>query len=63
MSKGRPGGNPDLIKYAFVASGDEPLIEHLQIKVTPTQAQIKKLPDWRDRLRDAIDEILSEAVA
>jgi hypothetical protein len=63
MGKGRPGGNPDLAKYAYVAAGDEPLIKHLQIKVTPSQEAIKDIPNWQQKLRDAIDRIVSESVA
>ena len=56
----RKGGNPDIKKYSYQAAGDEPLIAHIQFRLTPSAAAaLKSLPDWQLRLRAAVDEVLA----
>jgi len=57
MAKGRPGGNPDLIEHQFTTDRQEPLTEHLQLRITPSMKQIlSQVPDYKEFVRQAIIE-------
>ena len=66
MSKGRPGGNPDLKKYQFKQKydWDEPCIERMQLRMPPSmKAAIKagQIEDWQETARKAIAAELEKA--
>lgn len=55
---GRPGGNPDIKLYGFKAKGDEPFTEQVHLRISKSQkAKIDALGNWRDKLRDWIDNL------
>ena len=59
MSKGRPGGNPDLIKYQFEQKHDwdEPCSERMQIRMPASMKEAIKsgrIKDWQQIARKAI---------
>lgn len=62
---GRPGGNPDIVKYSFKPSGEEGLSIRLQIKITKSMAiALEALGDRKsDFVRQAISEALCLSVA
>ena len=58
MRRGRPGGNPDLLKFQFQQKGDEPLNRSVTCRVTERQKKkLTKIQDWGDRFREWIDSI------
>ena len=62
LNSGRPGGNPEFgKKFKFDAVGEEPLIKHLQLKISPSMKQrLDKLGDRKANfIRDAIDKALA----
>ena len=59
MSKGRPGGNPDITKYSFEPKEDwrGPCVEKMNLKMPVEMKQAIKngeLPDWQEIARRAI---------
>ncbi len=43
----------------FKMKGDEPLIAKIDLKVTESmKAQLKAIPGWQDKLRNAIAELI-----
>ena len=63
-SSGRPGGNPDLEEYQFEQKydWDEPCTAKMTLRLPPSlYAEIKKLPNWQERVRIAIAKELEQA--
>ncbi len=63
-SSGRPGGNPDLEEYQFEQKydWDEPCTAKMTLRLPPSlYAEIKKLPNWQERVRKAIAKELEQA--
>ena len=63
MPKGRPGGNPDIVKYGFKQQyeWDEPCTASIALRLPPSLSKkLKKLPDWQELVRQAIAEIVEE---
>ena len=61
MSKGRPGGNPDLVEYQFSTDRDESCSAKLTLRLQPSQYEkLKKLPEWQEKTREAIANLLEE---
>ena len=60
--QGRPGGNPDIIAWRYKAAvPGKPKNKNLTVKVDDeTLAQVKSLPNWSDRVRQKIEELLQE---
>ena len=59
----RPGGNPDLVKYQFKTDRSEPCTAKLTLRVPPSQyAELKKLPNWQEKVRGAIAELIEEEI-
>ncbi len=59
QSSGRPGGNPDIVKYSFTTNREEPLSEKITIRITSSMLEALKLVgDYRDFIRIAIAEKL-----
>ena len=58
LNSGRPGGNPDLVKYQFKARGDEPLTQKLTLRLTESMMKyLKSLgKGYLDFVREAIAE-------
>ncbi len=60
-TSGRPGGNPDLIKYQFKTERPEPLAGKLTLRITHSDLQkLKELPSWQEKVRRKISELLLE---
>lgn len=54
-TSGRPGGNPDIAKYAFTTDRVHPLVARLQLRISePMMEQIKEIPDWQEWVRESI---------
>ena len=59
QSSGRPGGNPDLVKYQYTTERDEPLTEKLQLRITKSMLeQLKLLENKNEFVREAIAQRL-----
>ena len=57
MGKGRPGGNPEIRKYVFTTTREEPLVEKLTLRVsTSMKAQLSQIKDYPEFIRQAIQE-------
>lgn len=60
-SSGRPGGNPDLVKYQFEAGQAESHTHLLALRITASDYEkIKALPDWQDKVRQSIKALIAE---
>ncbi len=59
---GRPGGNPELCKYAFQPKNPEkPNKALLALRIDSDDlAIIKNLPNWQDKVRAKLEELLQE---
>jgi hypothetical protein len=54
-TSGRPGGNPDIVKFRFTTEREEPLREKLQIRVPASmKQQIQQQDNWQEFVRQAI---------
>jgi hypothetical protein len=61
-NSGRPGGNPDIVKFRYQTDRDEPLRERLQIRVPASMKQkVQQQDDWQEFVRQAIAEKLQSA--
>lgn len=59
MSKGRPGGNPELVQYQFSTEREEPCTAKLTLRIPPSQYEkLKQLPQWQEKVREAISTLL-----
>lgn len=57
MGRGRPGGNPDIKKYAITTTREEPLIEKLTVRISSSmKAQLLQIKDYPEFVREAIQE-------
>ena len=57
----RPGGNPGLDKFKFLAAGVESNNSHLQIMISSSmRARIKAIPGWQNWLRGVISAALDD---
>jgi hypothetical protein len=64
MSKGRPGGNPDLKKYQFKQkyNWDEPCDRLINLKVPASMKDsLQKIDGWQELVRKAIAAELEKA--
>jgi hypothetical protein len=64
MSKGRPGGNPDLKKYQFKQKydWDEPCNSRLVLRVPESmKLSLQKIDGWQELVRKAIAAELEKA--
>ena len=59
---GRPGGNPDLMKYRWQPKvPGKPKKNNLTVRVDDDMFNgLKAIPKWQDKLRAKIDELLQE---
>ncbi|MEB3342591.1 hypothetical protein [Okeania sp.] len=59
---GRPGGNPGISKYAFQAKNPEkPNKALLALRIDSNDlATIKNIPNWQDKVRAKLEELLQE---
>jgi hypothetical protein len=63
MSKGRPGGNPELKKYQFQQKydWDEPCTSRLVLRVPESmKLSLQEINGWQELVRKAIAERLNE---
>jgi hypothetical protein len=61
MSRGRPGGNPDLANFQFTTDRDEPLSEKITIRISPSMLRhLQGLDNYREFCRKAIAEKLEQ---
>ncbi len=63
MPKGRPGGNPDIVKYGFKQQyeWDEPCSASIALRLPSSLSKdLKKIPDWQELVRQAIAEIVEK---
>lgn len=60
--QGRPGGNPDLINWRYEAAvPGKPKLKNLSLRVDDEMwATVKNLPNWQDKVRGKIEELLQE---
>ena len=57
--RGRPGGNPDLVKFQFQPKGDAARTKTLGWKVTPKQfSAARNIPDLNDRFLKWLEEMI-----
>jgi len=57
----RKGGNPDLGRHKFVTDREQPLVKHLQIRVSQEMwGQLEREEDWREFVREAIASALKK---
>jgi hypothetical protein len=60
-ASGRPGGNPEIKKYGFKTTRDEPLSQQINIRIAKSmEVKLKELPRWQDLVREAIEEKLNQ---
>lgn len=58
---GRPGGNPDLDAYKWEPKvPGKPKSNNLTVRVDDDMFKVKNIPNWQDKLRSKIDELLQE---
>ena len=59
MSQGRPGGNPDLIKYQFSTDRKESCTAKMTLRLPPSQyAKLKEIDNWQEKVRLAISSLV-----
>lgn len=64
MSKGRPGGNPEIAKFRFKQKYDwgESCTERIAVRLPPTLAKkLKNIENWQEFTRQAIAAAIKEA--
>ena len=64
MSKGRPGGNPELKKYQFAQKydWDEPCTSRLVLRVPESmKLSLQEISGWQELVRKAIAAELEKA--
>ena len=58
---GRPGGNPDLDAYKWEPKvPGKPKSNNLTVRVDDDMFKVRQLPNWQDKIRAKIDELLEE---
>ena len=63
MTKGRPGGNPNIAEYGFKKkySWDEPCTAKMGLRLPPSiYEELKTVPEWQEKVRQAIAAIVEE---
>ena len=63
MSKGRPGGNPEIAKFRFKQKYDwgESCTERIAVRLPPTlNAKLKEIENWQEFTRQAIAKAIEE---
>ena len=63
MSKGRPGGNPEITKYSFQQKyeWDEPCTAKMTLRMPPSlNEKLKGIKDWQEFTRQAIAKAIEE---
>lgn len=59
--RGRPGGNPDIVKYSFTTDRPESCTAPITFKFTPSDLeQLKMIPNYRELVREKVKEIIKE---
>ncbi len=59
MSQGRPGGNPDLVKYQFSTDREESCTAKMTLRLPPSQyAKLKEIDNWQEKVRLAIASLV-----
>ena len=59
MPRGRPGGNPDLIKYRYTTDREESCTAKMTLRLPPSHyAKLKKIDNWQEKVRTAIASIV-----
>ena len=66
MSKGRPGGNPEITKYSFTQKydWDEPCSERMTLRLPSSMKEAIKagvIENWQEVARQAIAKAIEEA--
>lgn len=57
----RTGGNPELEKFKFKATGIEPNNQHLQLMISESmKLKLKSISKWQDFVRNAIARALAD---
>ncbi|MDJ0554369.1 MAG: hypothetical protein QNJ68_08020 [Microcoleaceae cyanobacterium MO_207.B10] len=58
---GRPGGNPDLDAYKWEPKvPGKPKSNNLTVRVDDDMFKVRSIPNWQDKVRAKIDELLQE---
>ena len=63
MSKGRPGGNPEIAKFRFKQKYDwgESCTQRIALRLPPTlERELKEVKNWQEFTRQAIAKALEE---
>ena len=63
MSKGRPGGNPEIAKFRFKQKYDwgEACTQRIALRLPPTlERELKEVKNWQEFTRQAIAKALEE---
>ena len=66
MGKGRPGGNPEIVKYSFKQKydWDEPCSAKLTLRLPPSvNEKLKSVENWQEFARQAIAKELDNISA
>ena len=59
MSQGRPGGNPNLVKYQFSTDREESCTAKMTLRLPPSQyAKLKEIDNWQEKVRLAIASLV-----
>lgn len=59
MPKGRPGGNPDLVRYQYATDREEPCTAKMTLRLPPSQyAKLQEIDNWQEKTRRAIAQLL-----
>ncbi|MDJ0717025.1 MAG: hypothetical protein QNJ54_22880 [Prochloraceae cyanobacterium] len=60
-NSGRPGGNPDIRKYAFKTDRKESLTKQMNVRVAPSMLEkLQAQENWHEFVRQAIEKALAE---
>ncbi|AVQ73798.1 hypothetical protein MTo_01495 [Microcystis aeruginosa NIES-1211] len=59
--RGRPGGNPDLVKHQFSTEREEPCSAKLTLRLPPSQyAKLKEIDNWQEKVRGVIASLVEQ---
>lgn len=57
-TKGRPGGNPVLVKYQFQKKGEVEMTQSVTFRLTPAQREkAKSIPNLSEKFRAWLDSL------
>lgn len=55
-------GNPDIYKYGFKTDREESCTAQINVRIPPShKAKLKQVKGWQEKLRETINELISEA--